>query len=99
LRLIEGGANNLPDENSHRAATEIFHLLNFMTKDDLVLTLISGFEAINFNFRCHLPRYLCMCFEKIISSLGLTVIEADMLMDNTLIHLGSKIIGKNGDKH
>jgi glycerate-2-kinase len=45
VRLIEGGVNNLPDENSHRAAKEIFNFLDSMTEDDLVLALISGSET------------------------------------------------------
>lgn len=42
VRIIEGGANNLPDENSHRAALEIYGLLNSLKEDDIVLALISG---------------------------------------------------------
>ena len=42
VRIIEGGAKNLPDETSHHAAMEIFELLNSLTEDDIVLALISG---------------------------------------------------------
>jgi len=42
VRLIEGGVNNLPDDHSYRAAMEIYDLLQSMTEDDLVLTLVSG---------------------------------------------------------
>ena len=34
--------NNMPDENSHRAALDIYDLLQSLTEDDIVLTLISG---------------------------------------------------------
>ena len=42
VRIIEGGLNNLPDDNSHRASNEIVSLLSSLTEDDLVLALISG---------------------------------------------------------
>ena len=42
VRLIEGGVNNLPDDHSHRAAMDIYELLQSLTEDDLVLALISG---------------------------------------------------------
>lgn len=42
VRLIEGGVNNLPDDHSHRAAMDIYDLLQSLTEDDLVLALISG---------------------------------------------------------
>ena len=42
VKIIEGGTGNLPDENSHRAAMEIYNLLPFLSKDDLVLAFISG---------------------------------------------------------
>lgn len=42
VQLIEGGANNLPDDHSYRAALEIYELLQSLTEDDLVLALISG---------------------------------------------------------
>ena len=42
VRIIEGGINNLPDDNSHRASNEIVSLLSSLTADDLVLALISG---------------------------------------------------------
>jgi len=42
VRIIEGGVNNLPDDNSHRASNEIANLLSSLTENDLVLALISG---------------------------------------------------------
>jgi len=46
VRLIEGGVNNLPDDHSHRAAMDIYDLLQSLTEDDLVLALISGMFCI-----------------------------------------------------
>jgi len=33
---------NLPDEHSYRAAMDIYDLLQSLTEDDIVLTLVSG---------------------------------------------------------
>ena len=32
----------MPDENSYRAAMDIYDLLQSLTEDDIVLTLVSG---------------------------------------------------------
>ena len=50
VRIIEGGVNNLPDDNSHRAAMDIYDLLQSLTEDDLVLALVSGMLCSNFDF-------------------------------------------------
>jgi len=42
VRLTEGGVHNMPDEHSYSAAMDIYGLLQSLTADDIVLTLISG---------------------------------------------------------
>lgn len=41
-RFLEGGANNLPDAQSHRAAKEILAVANKAVREDIVMALISG---------------------------------------------------------
>jgi len=42
VKIIEGSANNMPDERSHIAALEILNLLTPLKETDLVLALVSG---------------------------------------------------------
>ena len=42
VKLLEGAANNLPDEAAEKTAYLIAELASSLTKDDLLVTLISG---------------------------------------------------------
>ncbi|ELU02178.1 hypothetical protein CAPTEDRAFT_171427 [Capitella teleta] len=42
IQIIEGAANNIPDEMAHKAAMKIYSLLDSLTEKDLVLALFSG---------------------------------------------------------
>ena len=55
ILVHEGAAFNLPDENAHRAALDIYHMVLNCCSCDIVIVLISG-KNINLNllFKCHL---------------------------------------------
>ncbi|XP_006821653.1 glycerate kinase-like [Saccoglossus kowalevskii] len=42
IKIIEGGENNLPDDNSFQAANEINDIACNLKEDDLLVVLISG---------------------------------------------------------
>ncbi|ESO99287.1 hypothetical protein LOTGIDRAFT_186721 [Lottia gigantea] len=42
IEVYEGAENNLPDNNSHKAAMNIHNLVKSLTIDDILLVLISG---------------------------------------------------------
>ena len=46
IRVHEGAANNMPDEHAHRAAMDIYKMVNSLGEEDLCLTLISGNQTL-----------------------------------------------------
>ena len=42
IKILEGAKDNLPDNESHKAAMEIVDMVSNLSKDDVVLVLISG---------------------------------------------------------
>lgn len=42
IKIYEGAAHNLPDENALFAAKEILNLSKVLTEKDLLLVLVSG---------------------------------------------------------
>jgi len=65
VRIIEGGVNNLPDDHSHRAAMDIYDLLQSLTEHDIVLALVSGMLCGDYflsvlcsNYPCQLTKYI-----------------------------------------
>ena len=55
---MEGAENNIPDEDAHRAAMEIYNLLETLNEDDIVLALFSG-TKFDLNYSCSCA-YVCL---------------------------------------
>ena len=48
FQLFEGAANNIPDEDSMLATNHIKQMVSSLTKNDVLLMLISGINLISY---------------------------------------------------
>lgn len=53
IKVMEGAKQNLPDDDSQRAAEGIKQLASELTENDLLLVLISGKGALSFFLKSH----------------------------------------------